>query len=259
MSFSTTPPIISTPSESGMTSSSSTSSRPPRSRASACTAAPSATTVSGSRSVSGSRPKSARTWRRTAGVRVVPPTSTTPSTARDAGVAQGAAAGAAGPLDDRLEERLQLRRVSRARSRCPSGSATSVSTAASAERVSRMACAAARAPRSTAGEGAATAGESPVASSRRRQHPVEVVAAQVGVAAGGQHLEDPVVEPQDGDVEGAAAEVVDRVGPLHPLVEAVGQRRRGRLVEQPQHVEPGQPRRRRGWPGAGRRRTRPGR
>ena len=38
---------------------------------------------------------------------------------------------------------------------------------------------------------------------------VDVVAAEVGVAAGGDDFEDAFVELEDGDVEGAAAEVVD--------------------------------------------------
>ena len=69
-------------------------------------------------------------------------------------------------------------------------------------------------------------------------HPIEVVAAEVRVAAGREHLEDAVVEPEDRDVEGAAAEVVHREHALRALVEAVRDRRRGGLVEEPQHVEP---------------------
>ena len=44
---------------------------------------------------------------------------------------------------------------------------------------------------------------------------------------------------QDRDVEGAAAEVVDGDDAGAPLVEAVGERRRGRLVDDPQHLEAG--------------------
>ena len=54
---------------------------------------------------------------------------------------------------------------------------------------------------------------------------VEVVAAEPRVAAGRQHLEDAALELQDRDVEGAAAEVVDRDGALGVLVEPVGERR----------------------------------
>ncbi len=45
---------------------------------------------------------------------------------------------------------------------------------------------------------------------------VEVLAAQEGVAGGGAHLEDALGELEDRDVEGAAAEVVDRDGVARP-------------------------------------------
>ena len=48
---------------------------------------------------------------------------------------------------------------------------------------------------------------------------------------------------QDRDVEGAAAEIVDRVDAFGRVVEAVGDRGRGRLVQQPQHLQAGEPRR----------------
>jgi hypothetical protein len=68
---------------------------------------------------------------------------------------------------------------------------------------------------------------------------VEVLAAQEGVAVGGLHLEHAVADLEDRDVEGAAAEVVDRdpAGPL--LLQAVGEGRRGRLVDDAQHLEAG--------------------
>jgi hypothetical protein len=73
---------------------------------------------------------------------------------------------------------------------------------------------------------------------------VEVLAAQEGVAVGGQHLElalaVDVRDLDDRHVEGAAAEVVDgdlAIGAL--LVEAVGQRGRGRLVDDALDVEAG--------------------
>ena len=78
MIFDITPPIVSMPSDSGVTSSSSIS-RLPVTRMSACTAAPSATTSSGFSSLCGVRPKSSPTSRRTSGMRVEPPTSTTSS------------------------------------------------------------------------------------------------------------------------------------------------------------------------------------
>ncbi len=71
------------------------------------------------------------------------------------------------------------------------------------------------------------------------QQIVDVVAAQVRVAVGGQHFEDAVLELQDRNVEGAAAEVVHGDDAVLALVEAVGERRGGRLVDQAQHFETG--------------------
>ena len=70
---------------------------------------------------------------------------------------------------------------------------------------------------------------------------VPVVATEVGVAVGALHLEHAVADLEDRHVEGAAAEVEheDRlvVGAL--LVEAVGQGRRGGLVDDAEHLEAG--------------------
>ena len=73
------------------------------------------------------------------------------------------------------------------------------------------------------------------------QRTVEVVPAERRVAAGGLHLEHTGRELEDGDVEGAATEVIDRVRPFRALVEAIGERRGRRLVEQPQYLQPRQP------------------
>jgi hypothetical protein len=62
---------------------------------------------------------------------------------------------------------------------------------------------------------------------------VDVVAAEVGVAVGRLDLDDALADLEDRDVEGAAAEVVDRDRLVLLLVQAVGQRRGGRLVDQP--------------------------
>ena len=64
---------------------------------------------------------------------------------------------------------------------------------------------------------------------------VDVVAAEVGIAAGADDLEDAFVELEDGDVEGAAAEVVDgddavARGAVGVLVETVGQGSCGGLI-----------------------------
>ena len=72
------------------------------------------------------------------------------------------------------------------------------------------------------------------------EQPIDVVAAQVRVAVGREHLEHAVLDLEDRDVERAAAQVVDGDRAAVLLVEAVGQRRGGRLVDDAQHFEPGQ-------------------
>jgi len=61
---------------------------------------------------------------------------------------------------------------------------------------------------------------------------VDVVASEVGVAVGRLHLDDALAHLENRDVEGAAAEVVDGDRLVLLLVEAVGERRGGRLVDE---------------------------
>ena len=69
---------------------------------------------------------------------------------------------------------------------------------------------------------------------------VPVVAAEVVVTRGGAHLDHTVADLQQRDVEGAAAEVEDQDGLfLAALVQPVGQRRGGGLIDDAQHIEPG--------------------
>ena len=68
---------------------------------------------------------------------------------------------------------------------------------------------------------------------------VPVVAAEVRVAVGRLDLEHAVADLQHGDVEGAAAQVVDRDLLVLLLVQAVGQRGGGGLVDDAQHFQPG--------------------
>ncbi len=76
-----------------------------------------------------------------------------------------------------------------------------------------------------------------------RQCMVEIIAAERGIAAGRQHLEHALLQAQQRDVEGAAAQIVDRIDSFGAGIEAVGQRGCGRFVHQAQHVEAGQLRR----------------
>ncbi len=68
---------------------------------------------------------------------------------------------------------------------------------------------------------------------------VEVVAAEVVVAGGRLDLEHALAELEHGHVERAAAEVEHEDRLVALLVEAVGERRRGRLVDDAQHLEAG--------------------
>ncbi len=68
---------------------------------------------------------------------------------------------------------------------------------------------------------------------------VEILAAEEGVAIGRLHLEDAVADLEDRDVERAAAEIVDGDRLAVLLLEPVGERRRGRLVDDAQHLEAG--------------------
>ena len=68
---------------------------------------------------------------------------------------------------------------------------------------------------------------------------VKVIAAEAVVAGRGQHFDDAVADLQHGDVERAAAEVVDHDLLVGLLIEAVGQRGRRRLVDDTLDVEAG--------------------
>ena len=72
-----------------------------------------------------------------------------------------------------------------------------------------------------------------------QQQVVDVVAAQVRVAVGGLHFKDAVAQLENGDIERAAAKIVDGDGAFLGAIESVGQRRRGGLVDQAQHFKAG--------------------
>ena len=68
---------------------------------------------------------------------------------------------------------------------------------------------------------------------------VDVVAAEVGVAVGGLDFHDAVADFKDRDIEGAAAEIVDRDGLILLLVQAVGEGGGGGLVDDAHDLEAG--------------------
>ncbi len=67
---------------------------------------------------------------------------------------------------------------------------------------------------------------------------VEVFATEEGVAVGRFHLEQTVIDFEDGDVEGATAKVIDGDGLGVFLVKPIGQRGGGRLVDDAQNLKP---------------------
>ena len=69
----------------------------------------------------------------------------------------------------------------------------------------------------------------------------KIVAAETAVAGGGADLHDALVFVEDGNVEGAAAEVEHQILALGGVREAMGQGRRGRLVDQPLDLQARQP------------------
>ena len=66
---------------------------------------------------------------------------------------------------------------------------------------------------------------------------VKVVAAQVVVAAGGQHFDDTLANFNDGHVKGTAAQIIDHDLLGRAVVQTVGQSRTGGLVDDAQYVQ----------------------
>ena len=181
-----------------------------------------------------------RTKRRTAGTRVAPPTRMTPSSCRGRRRSASLSARRTGPVraEDRRDQPLELgARHLAVRLRVASASRSTRRPRV----VSR--CLMARASSSSARRSAVVSRRvveaPPLEQQQLGERAIEVVAAERGVAAGRLHLEHAAGQLQDRDVEGAAAEIVDGEGPFRLLVEPVGERRRRRLVQQPQHLEPG--------------------
>src|SRR5687768_7939846 len=57
------------------------------------------------------------------------------------------------------------------------------------------------------------------------------------VSSGGKHFEYPVVKLENRDIEGAAAQIVNRNRAFLALVQTIGERGSGRLIHQSQHPE----------------------
>ena len=68
---------------------------------------------------------------------------------------------------------------------------------------------------------------------------VKVFTAKESIPVGGLHFKQTVVDLQNGDVEGAAAKVINRDGARFLAVKAIGQRRCGGFVDDAQHFQTG--------------------
>ena len=66
---------------------------------------------------------------------------------------------------------------------------------------------------------------------------IEIVPAQAGVSARGEHLEHAVLDPQERYVERAAAQVVDRDDAAVSLMKAIGERGRRGFVDDAEHFQ----------------------
>ena len=245
MSLVITPPSVSTPRDSGVTSRRRMSFTSPE-RTPACTAAPTATTSSGFTVRFGSLPKNFFTVSMIFGMRVWPPTSTISSicdgwsfaSARHLRVgSMERSTRSSTSASSFARESLMERCFGPVWSAVRNGRLISVSaieessifafSAASLRRWSTILSFETSMPVSLL-----ELGDEPVDDPL-----VDVVAAEVGVAVRGEHLDDVLPHLEDRDVEGAAAEVVDRDLLVLLLVEAVGEGRRRRLVHDAPDVQ----------------------
>ena len=69
---------------------------------------------------------------------------------------------------------------------------------------------------------------------------VDIVAAEMGIAVGREHLEDAFLDAENRNIESAAAEVEHRDVAGRHLVEAVGERRGGRFVHEAHDFKAGE-------------------
>src|ERR1041384_7539818 len=208
-----TPPSVSTPSESGVTSSRTTSWTSPLNTP-PWTAAPMATTSSGFTPLCGSFPKNLVTVSCTSGMRVEPPTSTTSLMSLGRFLASSSAR-FTGSIERSTSGRIicsSLLRVGELVLGLLGGVFQTLNHHLSLGHVQARVL--------------LELGNEPI-----HQQVVDVVTAQVRVAVGGDHLDDVVAHLENRDVEGAAAEIVDGDDFVVLLVEAVREGRRGRLVD----------------------------
>ena len=248
--FVATPPIVSMPSDSGVTSSSSTSlTSPPRTPA--WIAAPTATTSSGLTPLCGSLPSNIFfTASTTAGMRVMPPTRMTSSMSPGfmLGIGQRLLHRVGRLVDEVGDQVLELRpgqghdQVLRAGRIGADERQVDLGRGRARQLDLRLLGRLLEALE----RDAVLREVDPLGLLELLAQPVddalvEVVAAEVRVAVRGAHLEHALAQLEDRDVERAATEVVDGDLLVLLLVEAVGQRGRGRLVDDPLHVEPGDP------------------
>jgi len=68
---------------------------------------------------------------------------------------------------------------------------------------------------------------------------VEIFSSEMGITGGGEHLEDTVVDGEEGDIEGTTTEIEDDDVLLVLLVESVGNSGGGWLVNDSEHIESG--------------------
>src|SRR3569833_456087 len=238
ISGSNTPPSVSMPRVSGVTSSSSTSLTSPCSTP-AWTAAPSATTSSGFTPLCGSRPKKPFTTSWTLGMRVMPPTRIT-SSMSEAFRPASLSACSQGPTVRWIRSSTRLSSVQRARGVHRDEGQVHVVLGDGAELLLGLF---GLFLQTLQGQLVLAQVDAllllELVGQVVDQAQVEVLAAQEGVAVGGLHLEHAVADLQDRDVEGAAAEVIDGDLAAFVLFQAVGQGGRGRLVDDAQHFQAG--------------------
>ena len=78
-----------------------------------------------------------------------------------------------------------------------------------------------------------------VVQGNRNQEVVNVIAAQVGIAIGGDDFKDSFMQLEDGDVKCSATKIVDRDDAFFLPIETIRQGGRGRLVDQAKDFEAG--------------------